>query len=264
MLAILIIWSWLEVFFLKIHILCDLHVEFGNFDPPDVGADVVVLAGDVHVKTRGLQWIFEQKFEIPVLYVLGNHEFYREKFPGLIDKLKMDAQGTHVHVLENDAIEIGGYWFYGCTLWSDMDLLGNEHVSSIVAAETMNDYRLIRLSKTYRRLSPSDTKAWHARSVRKLREFLVKRDPSRTIVVTHHAPSIQSIVDRYRADPVSAAFASNLEDFILDHQPRLWIHGHTHESFDYEIGKTRVVCNPRGYASIEENKKFRPDYTIVL
>jgi hypothetical protein len=53
--------------------------------PPVVGADVVVLAGDVHVKNRGLQWIFDQKFEIPVLYILGNHEFYREKFPGLID-----------------------------------------------------------------------------------------------------------------------------------------------------------------------------------
>ena len=90
-------------------------------------------------------------------------------------------------------------------------------------------------SKTYRRLSPSDTKAWHSRSVRKLREFLVSGDLARTIVVTHHAPSIQSIVDRYRADPVSAAFASNMDDFILEHQPRLWIHGHTHESFDYKI-----------------------------
>jgi len=76
-------------------------------------------------------------------------------------------------------------------------------------------------------------------------------------------PSIRSIADRYRADPVSAAFASNMDGFILEHQPRLWIHGHTHESFDYEIGKTRVVCNPRGYASIEENKGFRPDYTLV-
>jgi len=85
-----------------------------------------------------------------------------------------------------------------------------------------------------------------------------------TVVVTHHAPSIQSIVDRYRADPVSAAFASNMDDFILEHQPRLWIHGHTHESFDYEIGKNRVVCNPRGYASTEENKGFRPDYTLEV
>ena len=145
-----------------------------------------------------------------------------------------------------------------------MELLNDQHASSIAAADTMNDYRLIRLSKTYRRLSPSDTKALHSMSVRKLREFLVKGDPARTIVVTHHAPSIRSIVDRYRPDPVSAAFASNMDDFILEHQPRLWIHGHTHESFDYQIGKTRVVCNPLGYASAEENKGFRPDYTLVV
>ena len=200
---------------MKIHILCDLHVEFGNFVPPVVEADVVVLAGDFHV-------------------------------------------------LENDSLDIREYRFFDCTLWSDMELLGDQHASSIAAADTMNDYRLIRLSNTYRRLSPNDTKAWHTRSVRKLKEFLVTGDPSRTIVVTHHAPSIRSIVGRHRADPVSAAFASNMDDFILEHQPRLWIHGHTHESFDYKIGKTRVVCNPRGYASTAENRWLRPDYTLVL
>jgi Icc-related predicted phosphoesterase len=128
----------------------------------------------------------------------------------------------------------------------------------------MNDYRLIQLSKTNQRLSPSDTKTWHSKSVRKLREFFEKGDPAHTIVVTHNAPSIQSIADRYRADPVSAAFASNMDDFILEYQPHLWIHGHTHESFDYEIGKTRVVCNPRGYAAIEENNGFRPDYSVEV
>ena len=249
---------------MKIHILCDLHIEFGDFVPPDVGADVVVLAGDLHVKDRGLQWIFDQKFEVPVLYVLGNHEFYREKFPGLINKLKLGAQGTNVHVLENDSVEIGGYRFFGCTLWSDMELLGDQYASSMAAADAMNDYRLIRLSKTYRRLSPNDTKAWHQKSVRKLKEFLVSGDPARTIVVTHHAPSIRSIVDRYRAIPLSAAFASNLDELILEHQPRLWIHGHTHESFDYKIGKTRVICNPRGYAPIEINKEFKLDFTVQL
>jgi Icc-related predicted phosphoesterase len=249
---------------LKIHILCDLHVEFGNFVPPVVGADVVVLAGDVHVKNRGLQWIFDQKFEIPVLYILGNHEFYREKFPGLIDELKMGAEGTNVHVLENDSVEIGGHRFFGCTLWSDMELLNDPHASTIAAADTMNDYRLIRHSKTNRRLSPKDTRMYHFRSVLKLTEFLKAGEPERSIVVTHHAPSIRSIADRYKSDLVSAAFASNMDDFILEHQPRLWIHGHTHESFDYEIGKTRVACNPRGYVSIEENKGFRPDYTLVV
>jgi Icc-related predicted phosphoesterase len=199
-----------------------------------------------------------------VLYVLGNHEFYREKFPGLIDELKMGAEGTNVCVLENDSVEIGGFRFFGCTLWSDMELFDDPHVASIAAGDTMNDYRLIRHSKTYRRLSPRDTKAWHSRSVKKLREFLEAGDPERSVVVTHHAPSIRSIVDRYRADHVSAAFASNMDDFILEHQPRLWIHGHTHESFDYRIGKTRVVCNPRGYASTEENKGFRPEFTVEI
>jgi Icc-related predicted phosphoesterase len=250
------------VVFLKIHILCDLHVEFGDFVPPVVGADVVVLAGDIHVKNRGLQWIFDQNFEVPVLYVLGNHEFYGEQFPELIDKLKMDAEGTNVRVLENDSVEIGGYRFFGCTLWSDMELFDDQHTSSMAAADTMNDYRLIRLNKTNRRLSPNDTKAWHAKSVRKLTEFLKTGEPERSIVVTHHAPSIQSIVERYRVYPVSAAFASKMDDFILEHQPPLWIHGHTHESFDYRIGKTRIVCNPRGYASTAENKRFRPDFTV--
>ena len=232
--------------------------------PPVVGADVVVLAGDIHVKRHGLQWIFKQNFEVPVLYVLGNHEFYRANFPSLIDQLKVAAEGTNVRVLENDSVEIGGYRFFGCTFWSDMELLDDQHASSKAAADFMNDYRLIRLGKTNRRLSPGDTKAWHARSVRKLTEFFKTGEPQRSIVVTHHAPSIQSIVERYRVHPVSAAFASNMDDFIRDRQPPLWIHGHTHESFDYRIGKTRIVCNPRGYVSTAENKEFRPDFTVVV
>jgi Icc-related predicted phosphoesterase len=249
---------------LKIHILCDLHVEFGDFVPPVGAADVVVLAGDIHIKNHGLQWILNQNFKVPVLYVLGNHEFYREKFPGLIDQLKVEAEGTNVRVLENDAVEIGGYRFFGCTLWSDMALLGDQHISSMAAADFMNDYRLIHLSKTNQRLSPGDTKAWHAKTVRKLTEFFKAGEPERSIVVTHHAPSIKSVIERYRIYPVSAAFASNMDDFIRNHQPPLWIHGHTHESFDYHIGKTRIVCNPRGYASKAENKEFRPDFTVVV
>ena len=231
---------------------------------PDVGADVVVLAGDVHIKHRGLQWVIEQKFGVPVLYVLGNHEFYQDNFPGLIDKLKWDAEGTNVHVLENDSVEIGGFRFFGCTLWSDMELLGDPGVASVFAADAMNDYRLIRHSETSRRLQPSDTISRHFESIKKLGEFLEAGNTARSIVVTHHAPSIQSIEDRYRRDHLSAAFASNLDKLILEHQPRLWIHGHTHESYDYRIRETRIICNPRGYVSIEENKGFNPNYTVEI
>ena len=117
---------------MKLHILSDLHVEFGDFVIPDVSADIVILAGDTHVGTRGVRWALDQKTEVPVIYVLGNHEFYQNKFPGLIDDLKREAEGTHVHVLENDVFELGGFRFFGCTLWSDMALFGD--VSTAMAA----------------------------------------------------------------------------------------------------------------------------------
>ena len=111
---------------MKLQILSDLHIEFGDFAVPDVGADVVVMAGDTHVGSRGLPWILSQDLNVPIIHVLGNHEFYRDKFPGLIENVKKKAQGTNVHVLENDVFEFGGFRFFGATLWSDM---GGNHPS---------------------------------------------------------------------------------------------------------------------------------------
>ena len=248
---------------MKLKILCDLHIEFGDFEPPPIEADLVILAGDVHTGKKGVKWAIEQLRNVPVVYVAGNHEFYGNKFPGLIDDLKHEAEGTNIHILENDSMEIGDFRIFGCTLWSDLELFGNHHLASIAAAEAMNDYRLIRLSQTYRRLSPKDTRMWHFRSVQKLTEFLEDCDPVHSIVVTHNAPSIQSIVDRFRNDALTPAFASNLEGLILEHRPLLWVHGHTHQSFDYHIGTTRVICNPRGY-SAADNPEFLSDLMIEI
>jgi Icc-related predicted phosphoesterase len=249
---------------LKLHVLCDLHVEFGGFEVPDVGADVIVLAGDVHVKDKALKWIFDQKFEVPVIYVLGNHEFYHDKFPELIDKLRREAEGTNVHVLENDSVEIEGYRFFGCTLWSDMELFGNAPVAMAAAASGMNDYRLIRSSEMDRALTPEETVAWHKHSVKKLMGFLEAGTPERSVVVTHSCPSTHSIPERFKDSRLAPAFASNLDQCIHKHQPSLWIHGHTHENYDYKIGKTRIICNPRGYAPIEMNEEFRADYAVEI
>ena len=248
---------------MKLHILCDLHIEFGNFIPPDVGADLVILAGDVHVKLKGVQWAKKHFRDYPVIYVIGNHEYYRAKFPGLINQLKQEAEDSRITVLENDNIEIDGFRIFGCTLWTDMDLFGNHQLASIAASEVMNDYRLIGLSQTYRKFSPKDSRAWHFRSIRKLEEFFKEGIPERSIVVTHHAPSARSIHDKFRNDAVTPAFASNMDDIIKKHQPLLWIHGHTHESFNYKIGKTRIICNPRGYTP-QDNPGFRPDFTVEI
>ncbi len=249
---------------MKLHILSDLHVEFGDFVIPDVGADLVVLAGDTHVGSRGVRWLLRQGIEVPVIYVLGNHEFYKDKFPGLVDELKREAEGTNVYVLENDAFESGGLRFFGCTLWSDMALFGDVPAASAAAAGGMNDYHKIRSSHSDRRLTPEETMAWHAASVDKLIDFLESGDPERSVVVTHSCPSIRSIRERFQDHHLVPAFASNLEDIILNFQPSLWVHGHTHDSFDYRIGKTRILCNPRGYVPHADNPEFEERMVVRI
>ena len=183
---------------MRLHILSDLHIEFGNFEISVTNADVVILAGDIHVGTKGVEWATEAIGGKDVVYVIGNHEYYRGALPKVTDQIKSISKHTNVHVLENDAITFGDVQFLGCTLWSDFHLQNNLDVSAITAAEKMNDYTLIRLSPKFRRLKPSDTAIIHRDS----RLWLEKQINSntdagiKTVVITHHAPSIQSIPER--------------------------------------------------------------------
>ena len=250
---------------MKLHILSDLHIEFGNFEICETNADIVVLAGDIHVGTKGIEWATQAIKGKEVIYIIGNHEYYRRALPKLTDKIKDFAKDTNIHVLENDAITIGNVKFLGCTLWSDFQLLNNLDISVVTAAEKMNDYRLIRVSPKYRRLKPSDTGIIHRNSRKWLENQIKVNGDSRikTVVITHHAPSIHSIPDRYRNDYLAAAFASNMEDLISDLEIDLWVHGHIHDPSDYRIKNTRVVCNPRGYVG-EIHPGFIPEFTIEV
>ena len=90
-----------------------------------------------------------------------------------------------------------------------------------------------------------------------------KKEKKKTVVVTHHAPSIRSVAEQYKNEHLSAAFASEMEKFIEKTKPDLWVHGHVHTSSDYHIGSTRVICNPRGYAD-EPNDNFDDDLVIEI
>ncbi len=85
-----------------------------------------------------------------------------------------------------------------------------------------------------------------------------------TVVITHHLPALKSIAPRYANDPLNPAFASRLEGVIVRYQPTLWIHGHTHDRCDYELFRTRVVCNPRGYPGEYSRAGFKSDFTVVV
>lgn len=118
-------------------------------------------------------------------------------------------------------------------------------------------------------LRPAETVKWHMASRAYIAAELAKPFGGKTIVVTHHLPSLRSVHQRFKEDPLTPAFASNCDD-LLDLGADLWIHGHTHDSFDYLAGKTRVVCNPRGYSDYygrglrSENKLFNPALIVEV
>lgn len=246
---------------MRLHVLSDLHLEFAPFVAPRTEADCVVLAGDVGTRATGLRWIRETYPDVPVIYVLGNHEFYGERVPRLTEKLIEQAAGTNVHLLENSSVEICGFRIFGATLWTDFMLLDAPEAASAAATADLNDYARIRHWPSCRKLRPHHTREVHAHSRRALEAFLVAGDPGKSIVVTHHAPSLLSLPEHRKSDLISSAYASRLDDLILSHQPALWVHGHIHHANDYRIGRTRVVSNPRGYPD-EPVSGFQPDMIL--
>lgn len=246
---------------MKLHVLSDLHIEFEDFRPPVVDADLVVLAGDIHVKGRGLAWARAAFRDRPVLYVLGNHEYYGKAYPKHLHDLKDQARGTHIHVLENESFAMDGVRFLGCTLWTDFKLFGDPRIAGYEATQKMTDYRKIRVSSSFRKLRSLDTAGIHARSLDWLAREIEKADGYKQVVITHHAPSRRSVAESAKDDLTDAAYASNLDDFVEKSGVGLWIHGHVHRQSDYAIGNTRTVCNPRGYPT-EPNPAFVADFTV--
>ena len=248
---------------MRIHILSDIHLEFGDFEPALVDADAVILAGDIGVGLEGVQWANRQFPGVPKVYVAGNHEFYGQDI-GSLERLKSEA-GSDVHVLENDTVILGGTRFLGCTLWTDFAVHGIEKQRgfTVYANREMNDYRQIWNGS--RKLWAKETLAIHAGSRAWLEARLAEPFDGRTVVVTHHAPTPESNRSDYRGYSLLPSYVSDLEHLMSGPTaPSLWVHGHLHVGFDDVVGETRVVCNARGYAGYDTNPDFVPDLVIEL
>lgn len=247
---------------MKLHILNDLHIEFEDFDPSATDADVIVLAGDIGVGMKGLHWIENRFPDRPVIYVPGNHEFYHHDI-ALMDEMKAQAP-DNIHVLNDDQVVIHGVRYLGSVLWTDFALFGeaDKFFAMQQARQQMTDFSIIQ--NDCQRFTPEDAIKLHKTSRDWLTARLNESFDGKTVVVTHHAPSSRSVHQRYARSLLTPAFASNLENLMDEDRVVLWVHGHMHESFDYEIYGTRVICNPRGYAPMELNPEFKPEFIVEI
>jgi Icc-related predicted phosphoesterase len=258
---------------MKIALASDLHVEFGDIDLVNTGgADLLILAGDIVMlkdldkqsdrgdRSRGFFQRVSQTWP-RALYVMGNHEHYSGDFAKGAERFRSFCELHHITnitLLDKESVAIDGYDFHGGTLWTDFNNMDSMTMHN--AATAMNDYRAVK--------NTNDTVSWkflpkHAlRDHQKMRNYLqvvmdnyraTGREDNRVVVVTHHAPSRMSVHEKYSYDNLmNGNFYTNMDEFILANpQVQLWVHGHMHDPFDYEIGSTRVVCNPRGYVQYE-------------
>lgn len=248
---------------MKIQIFSDIHNEFGTYGPKETDSDIVILAGDIDTGCDGMNWALNTFPEKKVIYIAGNHEFYGESIHDNINKLKSLSKDSNVHFLNNETITIGNVRFLGCTLWTDLQLNNDLTSTKANVKREITDYLAIDLEGK-KSLHPDDTITFHEESLAWLKSELNKEHNGKTVVVTHHAPCIESISMSRRELNTSPAYASNLETFVSDSGADIWVHGHTHNSSDYMLGSTRVICNPRGYTPYDLNKEFKSDLVIEV
>jgi len=229
----------------------DLHAMDLQLDPGFLKTiDVVVLAGDIAEGARGLRWARETFQDQAIVYVDGNHEFYGQHWDRHIDVMRELARERGIHYLENEAVTLSGVRFVGCALWTDFALHGAETKLEAMntARQRMNDYKRIKISplpemywQRKHRLFPAMAARRHEASRQWLEEQLAQGEPERTVVVTHHAPHPRSIPEDFAGHTLSPCYASDLE--ALMGRSSTWIHGHIHDSVDYQVSG---VLQPQG------------------
>ena len=248
---------------MKIITYSDLHLEFGVKlrSPQESDADVMILAGDICVlKDYGPLDQFLTEWKKPVLYVTGNHEYYTRK-PMTEENTNFKAwlakKYPNVRLLNDESVTIDGVNFFGGTMWTDFS--GGNREAMDTAERSINDFRLIRTA-TGDVFTAAHSISLHAAFTEKLISWFEKPLSGARVVITHHAPVINTNT-KYRGSDLSPAFNSlDMEDVIKKYQPELWLYGHTHECGKQMVGKTQIISNQRGYPKPYEDGFECPDF----
>ena len=248
---------------MRIAYASDLHLEFDDsltltgLSTPAAPADVLVLAGDVEILPEYYTELLRKlrlAYAGPVIFVMGNHEYYNGVFPDDRQKYREAiAHDPKAHLLENESVVIDGVRFLGATLWTDF--ASERQMRS--CQRMMSDFDVIEDADS-RRITPEAILQAHRDSIAWLDDQFTNHPfMGPTVVITHHAPSYQSQHPRFVGSPISGGFCSNQEHRIQRWQPDIWIHGHVHDRMSYRIGKTKVLCNPWGYPDEGRAREYR-------
>lgn len=240
---------------MRIQILSDLHLEYmrdegkafiNQYSKYD--ADLLIVAGDLtsgYRLDKVLGWLCD--IYPNVVYVAGNHDHYNHSFSYLTEvREQLSNKYKNLHWLENSITNINGYRILGCTLWFPEDSDYKRYRDHLSDFSKIEHFEKLVFDK-------------NQESVNWLRANLQLND----IVVTHHLPSHKCVHPKWADSPLNRFFLCDLTDLIKEKKPLLWVYGHTHESKDFFIGDTRLVCNPMGYTRNmalgpeTENKDFK-------
>jgi Icc-related predicted phosphoesterase len=269
---------------INVRVLSDLHFEFHadggkefvrGLDPR--GVDVVVLAGDITKMRLGFDktlGLFRERFPASeIVFIPGNHEYHECDLATVTRGLKHSVSKLQgVHWLDCNAVKIGGRRFLGTTLWYGKSpapkhplLLSTDDEWGRGIIRTVNEKGVVEAPYADFEVIPSLAQ-WNQQEHERAMSFLEANVREGDIVVTHFLPTRRSTPEKFRTALSNCFFvAAELEGFIEERKPALWIHGHTHTSCDYRIGPTRVVCNPFGYQSQGElNSDFDEGLTVSV
>ncbi|WP_247870089.1 metallophosphoesterase [Methylophaga sp. SB9B] len=251
---------------MKFQLFSDLHLEMGDyFIPPESDADLIILAGDINTGLKGLQYAVKliKRFDKDVIYVPGNHEFYRHDIRLLREEMRLFAKPyPRLHLLDNDEIILNGVRFIGSTLWTDYELDGrfDKQKTMEFISFYLNDHRFIKYGDN--RFTAQDALLLHQKAKLYLHEKLKEPFEGKTVVVTHHAPSLICHHPDFEMDEMAAAFISDCDDLLQ--YADVWCFGHTHANVDRYINCCRLVSNQKGYFHERMPHPFMRDLIIVV
>lgn len=238
---------------MKILLGSDLHLEFKSqlALPPLPEYDIAVLAGDIHMGTSGIGWAMDKMDpNKPVLYVPGNHEYYRQDYLEL--QRMFDRTWDNIHVLNPGIFEFQGWRFTGATLWGPLVLEGYREYSPEQYEKAISDFMVINVGD--QKLTGPMMQLVNAHDANFIEESLAE-SKLKNIVITHFLPSQECIVPFYVGNALNPYFCNDLDYIMLEYEPELWLFGHTHTRMDrVHSSGTRMICNPKGYPKENEKK----------